>query len=109
MYIIEDNGKFGLFSCGKMVVPQIADQFYEPCNGVVEFMDNGKHGLYDQVADIYVEPVYDAMEVDEHENYKVTLEGQEGYLDAEDGHFVPAAEAEDPDYDGCLLNCDIRL
>lgn len=107
MYIIANNGKSGLFWCGEMVVPQIVDQFYQPWNGVVCFEANGKHGLYDQNMDVYVAPVYDAMEMDKDENIEVVFKGKKGYLDAEDGHFVLAEEAEAPEYDGVLVN--VRL
>lgn len=109
MYLIVDNGKAGLFSCGKMVVPQIVDQFYEPWNGMVVFVSNGKYGLYDQVGDIYVEPVYEAMDMNEQLDFKVSFEGKEGYLDSEDGHFVPAEVAEDPDYEGGIMNGESNL
>ena len=108
MYIIKDNGKAGLFSCGEMVVPQIIDKIYEPCADLIVFEADGKTGLYDTASEIYVEPVYDSMELAPEETIKVMLRGKEGFLDAEDGHFVPVEEAgPDPEDSDLYMYCAI--
>lgn len=92
-FIITDNGKSGLFVCDTMVVPQIADRFFEPCYDVFKFVANGKFGMYDVVCEVYFEPVYDDIELFPDEIIKVVYQGKVGFLHI-DGYFVPAEEAD---------------
>lgn len=88
-YVVEDKGRKGMIlGDGTELIPQIADAIYEPCNDAVVFDSNGKSGLWSLEDGLYVEPLYDELITEFEEPVIAIRDGIEGFLSAEDGHFI---------------------
>ena len=87
---VTDGGKTMLVSPnGKQLTPQTLDKVYEANSNIVVVQSGDKYGLLDLNAVLFVDSIYDDIQV-EYEDYAVVLkDGVQGYLSSNDGHFIP--------------------
>ena len=87
-YLARKNGKFGILDAkGKEIAPVIMDEVHEmiDTDGCIPLVKEGKWGLIH--LGMYVEPIYDKMEIRSEAYVKVWLNGVQGWLDI-NGQFT---------------------
>ena len=103
-FFVTDNGKTMLVSnSGKQLTPQMLDKFYGTTNGIIPVAAKGKLGLFDTSSGLFVEPAYDDIEIEFDQPVIAYKDGVPGYLNAEDGHFLPKEEYDNSDSDECII------
>ena len=81
-YLAKKNGKLGILDAkGNEITPVIMDEVHEMTDkdGCIPLVKDGKWGLIH--FGLYVEPIYDEMEIWSEEYVKVWLNGVQGWLD----------------------------
>ncbi len=81
-YVAKKNRKYGILdSKGNELAPVIMDEVHEmlDTDGCIPLLKDGKWGLVH--FHIYVEPIYEQMEIRSEEYVKVWLCGEQGWLD----------------------------
>jgi len=87
-YLAKKNGKLGILDAkGNEITPVIMDEVHEMTDkdGCIPLVKDGKWGLVH--FGLYVEPIYDEMEIWSEEYVKVWLNGVQGWLDI-NGRFT---------------------
>ena len=87
-YLARKNGKFGILDAkGNEIAPVIMDKVHEmiDTDGCIPLVKDGKWGLVH--LGMYVEPIYDKMEIRSEAYVKVWLNGVQGWLDI-NGQFT---------------------
>ena len=87
-YLAKKNGKLGILDAkGNEITPVIMDEVHEmiDTDGCIPLVKDGKWGLVH--LGMYVEPIYDKMEICSEEYVKVWLNGTQGWLDI-NGQFT---------------------
>ncbi len=83
---------------GKLIIPCEMDVIYAWSNAICSFTRDGKHGILTNYW-LYIEPQFDETAEDDEEKLKVRKGDTWGYVDANDGHFIPEDEYdEENDY-----------
>ena len=103
---VTDEGKTMLVSPnGKQLTPQTLDKVYGANSNIVVVQSGDKYGLLDLNAVLFVDPIYDDIQV-EFEDYAVVLkDGVRGYLSSNDGHFIPKDHYDNSDDVEELVMC----
>ena len=99
------KGKFGFVTkYGKVFIPNILTQFYEPWNDFILLEADGKFGALDVRTFHFVLPEYDQIDWDPDEDVVFHKDGVEGYVIEDTGEFVPKDQfEEDEKYDGAYV------
>ena len=109
LYKKDGSEQFGFLSLsGREVTPCIVDSFTS--NGQSIYYRSGEHeGLWHTAIGVLLEPIYDKIEfVDDDEPILFTLNGEKGYVKAEDQSFIPQnlENTMDPDsWHDLLIEC----
>lgn len=93
-YLARKNGKFGILDAnGNEIAPVIMDEVHEmiDIDGCIPLVKDGKWGLVH--FGLYVEPIYDKMEIRSEEYVKVWLNGTQGWLDDEGKFTIDESKA----------------
>ena len=99
------KGKFGFVTkYGKVFIPNVLTQFYEPWNDFILLEADGKFGALDVRTFHFVLPEYDQIDWDPDEDVVFHKDGVEGYVIEDTGEFVPKDQfEEDEKYDGAYV------
>ena len=106
------KGKFGFVSKeGKVLIPNVLTQLYEPWNDFMLLEADGKFGAFDVSTFYYVLPEYDKIDWEPDEDVVFHKDGVEGYVIEETGEFVPKEKfEEDEKYDKAYVyNTNINI
>ena len=106
------KGKFGFVSKeGKVLIPNVLTQLYEPWNDFMLLEADGKFGALDVSTFYYVLPEYDQIDWEPDEDVVFHKDGVEGYVVEETGEFVPKEKfEEDEKYDKAYVyNTNINI
>ena len=109
LYKKEKGERFGIMAMdGREITPCNLKSY--SCDGQTVYFRSGNHqGLWQWVIDELLEPIYDKIEfVDDDEPILFTLNGEKGYVKAEDQSFIPQnlENTMDPDsWHDLLIEC----
>ena len=109
LYKKEKGERFGIMAMdGREITPCNLNSY--SCDGQTVYIRSGNHqGLWQWVIDELLEPIYDKIEfVDDDEPILFTLNGEKGYVKAEDQSFIPQnlENTMDPDsWHDLLIEC----
>ena len=104
--------KFGMVNKeGKVFIPNVLTQLYEPWNDFMLLEGDGKFGALDVSTFFFVLPEYDKIEAEPDELAVFHKDGKEGYVIEETGEFITKEQyEEDGNYaDVYVYNTNINI